>query len=77
MQGNCLLLRAMVISQTVSCKKKFAHAHVRAHSHMWDVRAKNIFERACDVRACDTFQCVRSHICTLFSTFLFYLICRK
>ena len=36
-------------------RKKIAHAHVRAHSHVCNVRAKSIFERACDVR---------SHICT-------------
>ena len=39
----------------VSCGKKFAHAHVRAHTHVCDVRAKSIFERACDVRACGGF----------------------
>ena len=36
-------------------RKKFAHAHVRAHTHVCDVRAKSTFECACDVRACGTF----------------------
>ena len=42
-------------NQTVSCEIKFAHAHVRAHSHVCDVRAKGVFECVCDVRACGTF----------------------
>ena len=55
--------------QSVSCEKKFAHAHVRAHSHMCDVHAKSILERAWDVRSCGTFQDVRSHICKFLHTF--------
>ena len=43
------------IKQTVSCEKKSAHAHVRAHTHMCDVRVKQRLRRACDVRACGTF----------------------
>ena len=49
--------------QTVSCEIKFAHAHVRSHLHVCDVRAKRIFKRACGTfRACD----VQSHFSTLF-----------
>ena len=36
----------------MSCEIKFAHAHVRARSHVCDVRAKRLLKRACDVRAC-------------------------
>ena len=38
---------------TANCElqKKIAHAHVRAHSHVCDVRAKERMKRACDVRA--------------------------
>ena len=36
----------------MSCEIKFAHAHVRAHPHVCDVRAKRLLKRACDVRAC-------------------------
>ena len=39
-------------NQTVSCENKFAHAHVRARTHVCDVRAKRLLKRACDVRAC-------------------------
>ena len=42
--------------QTVSCEKKFAHAHVRAHTHVCDVRAKQRLKRACDVRACEALR---------------------
>ena len=31
---------------------KFAHAHVRAQTHVCDVHAKRLLKRACDVRAC-------------------------
>ena len=48
--------------QTVSCEIKFAHAHVRAHSHVCDVRAKSILKSACDVRACGSFSAVRCAI---------------
>ena len=48
--------------QAVSCEIKFAHAHVRAHSHVCDVRAKSLLKCACDVRACDHFSSVRSAI---------------
>ena len=44
-------------NQTVSCEIKFAHAHVRAHSHVCDVRAKRLSKCACDVRACGRFGC--------------------
>ena len=43
------------VSQTVSCEIKFAHAHVRAHSHVCDVRAKSLLKCVCDVRACSRF----------------------
>ena len=36
----------------MSCEIKFAHAHVRARTHVCDVRAKRLLKRACDVRAC-------------------------
>ena len=42
-------------SQSVSCEIKFAHAHVRARTHVCDVRAKRLSKRACDVRACGRF----------------------
>ena len=48
--------------QTVSCEIKFAHAHVRARSHVCDVRAKRLSKCACDVRACSHFSCVRRAI---------------
>ncbi len=41
--------------QAVSCEIEFAHAHVRAHLHVCDVRAKSILKRVCDVRACGPF----------------------
>ena len=53
--------------QTVSRETKFAH--VRAHSHMCDVRVKSTLYCLCDVRACGVFfwTCdVRSHFRTLF-----------
>ena len=37
-------------------QKKFAHAHVRAHMHVCDVRAKLGLKRVCDVRACEAFR---------------------
>jgi hypothetical protein len=37
-------------------QKKIAHAHVRAHSHVCDVRAKQGLKSACDVRACEGFR---------------------
>ena len=49
----------MYYLQSVSCEIKFAHAHVRAHSHVCDVRAKRLLKRACDVRACGPFLAVR------------------
>ena len=55
--------------QTVSCEKKFAHAHVRAHSHMSDVCAKNIFVSACDVRACSTFKHAKNTKTVFFACF--------
>ena len=64
------------IIQSVSCEKKFAHAHVRAHTHVCDVRAKSMFERACDVRACGLFNgcamCDRTsaHFRTFFVNYL-------
>ena len=36
----------------MSCEIKFAHAHVRARTHMCDVHAKRLLKHACDVRAC-------------------------
>ena len=42
----------LIIFQSVSCEIKFAHAHVRACTHVCDVRAKRLLKRACDVRAC-------------------------
>ena len=48
--------------QTVSCEIKFAHAHVRARSHVCDVRAKRLSKCACDVRACGHFSCVQRAI---------------
>ena len=55
-------LGGLCILQTVSCEIKFAHAHVRAHSHMCDVRAKSSLNRVCDVRACGPFSAVRCAI---------------
>ena len=49
-------------TQTVSCEIKFAHAHVRARSHVCDVRAKRLSKRVCDVRACGCFTGVRRAI---------------
>ena len=43
--------------QSVSCEIKFARAHVRARSHVCDVRAKRLSKRACDVRACGRLRC--------------------
>ena len=37
------------VFQTVSCEIKFAHAHVRAHSHVCDVFAKSSLKRACTI----------------------------
>ena len=48
--------------QSVSCEIKFARAHVRARSHMCDVRAKMVSKCACDVRACGRFMGVRRAI---------------
>ena len=48
--------------QTMSCEKKFAHAHMRAHSHVCDVRAKRLSNHPCDVRACGHFFGVRRAI---------------
>ena len=42
--------------QSVSCEIKFAHAHVRAPTHVCDVRAKRLSKCACDVRACGRFS---------------------
>ena len=52
----------MTYRQSVSCEIKFAHAHVRARSHVCDVRAKRLSKCACDVRACGHFSCVRRAI---------------
>ena len=46
----------------MSCEIKFARAHVRARSHMCDVRAKMVSKCACDVRACGRFMGVRRAI---------------
>ena len=56
----------------MSCEIKFAHAHVRARSHVCDVRAKRLSKCACDVRACGHFSCVRRAIAIshVFRTFL-------
>ena len=51
--------------QSVSCENKFARAHVRARSHMCDVRAKRFLKHACDVRACGRFSSVRRAIAIL------------
>ena len=59
----------------MSCEIKFAHAHVRARSHVCDVRAKRLSKCACDVRACGHFSCVRRAIAILhvFRTFWTFL----
>jgi hypothetical protein len=51
--------------QFVSCEIKFAQAHVRACSHVCNVRAKMVSKRACDVRACGHFLSVRRVIANL------------
>ncbi len=67
--------------QAVSCEIIFAHAHVRARSHVCDVRAKGLLERACDVRACGRFQVRRaiaiSHVFGLKMTKFWTLKCIK
>ena len=60
--------------RTVRCENKFAHAHVRANSHVCDVRAKRSWKRAYDVCACVRaalfWACdVRLHFITLLQTF--------
>jgi hypothetical protein len=53
--------------QGVSCEGGSAHAHMRCAVACVSVRAKSILKRACDVRACGPFLCVRCAItfCTL------------
>ena len=54
------IAQKVFIEQTVSCEFKFAHVH--AHSHVCNVRAKSIMKCVCHVRACSPFSAVRCGI---------------
>ena len=49
----------------MSCEIEFAHAHVRAPTHVCDVRAKRLSKRACNVHACGPLSGVQSAIAIL------------